>query len=431
MKTNHHQSFTWNFLTKNFRPHGQLQNKLREKISKLGRHLQRFPTDAVHLLVGLEKHPKRPLFTAALTLRVPSNILRSRKQADDPVPALDRAVKALLRELAELKSVLRREPLWKRKGRRAKLRATRMMRLSSTPMADGAGPQSNTDVLRALIEQSHTRLLRYVRSHIWHEVALGKIQPGAIDARGVVDEVTRRVLADPDEKPADLGFLLWFYRLARQELARRCQALHAQAREIVSLEEPRVLPEDAEAAAGNEPEQPLDIVEQTLEPPVVESRELIPDHRVVPPDEAVARNELLEQMQKTADRWPKPEREAFELHFVEGFEPDEIGMVLGLSTRQATELLDNIRGRLREILLAEAAAEQGIATRSELVNYESCQNSAWVGRGGKKVEPRQTKTRTFPTSRLVTRHAIRESGTIDGPQSVESWRRRRALPDSL
>ena len=102
MKTNHHQSFTWNFLTKNFRPHGQLQNKLREKISKLGRHLQRFPTDAVHLLVGLEKHPKRPLFTAALTLRVPSNILRSRKQADDPVPALDRAVKALLRELADV-----------------------------------------------------------------------------------------------------------------------------------------------------------------------------------------------------------------------------------------------------------------------------------------------------------------------------------------
>ena len=57
-------------------------------------------------------------------------------------------------------------------------------------------------------------------------------------------------------------------------------------------------------------------------------------------------------------RWPKPEREAFELYFVEGFEPDEIGMVLGLSTKQANELLDNIRSRLREALLAEAAAEQ-------------------------------------------------------------------------
>jgi len=148
VKTNHHQSFTWNFLTKNFRPHGQLQNKLREKISKLGRHLQSFPTDAVHLLIGLEKHPKRPLFTAALTLRVPSNILRSRKQADDPVPASDRAVKALLLELAELKSVLRREPLWKRKERRAKLRATRMMRFLQRPWptARGLNPRPMSSV---------------------------------------------------------------------------------------------------------------------------------------------------------------------------------------------------------------------------------------------------------------------------------------------
>ena len=94
--------------------------------------------------------------------------------------------------------------------------------------------------------------------------------------------------------------------------------------------------------------------------PTASSRlvELGADHRDVPPDEAVARSELLEQMQKTANGWPKPEREAFELHFVEGFEPDEIGMVLGLSTKQANELLDNIRGRLRETLLAEAAGEQ-------------------------------------------------------------------------
>jgi ribosomal subunit interface protein len=348
----------WNLVTKNFRPHEQLNNKLREKISKLERHLQRFPRDAVHLVVGLEKQPRRPLFTAALTLRVPSNVLRSEKRAEDPVPALDRAVKALLRELADLKSALRREPFWKRKERRAGLRAARMLAFSPTPFPDGARPQSSTDVLRALIEQNHARLLRYVRRDIWHEVALGKIPPGAIDARGVVDEVTCRVLASPEDKPADLGFLLWFYRLARRELARRCQALQEQARETVSLEEPRVSPEDAEAAAGYEPEQPLDIVKQTLEPPVVERRELIADGRTLPPDEALVQSELLEQMQKTANRWPKPEREAFELYFAEGFEPDEIGMVLGLTTRQAIELLDYIRGRLREIMRAEAAVEQ-------------------------------------------------------------------------
>ena len=351
-------SFSWNVVTKNFHAHEQLRRKLRSMLTKLERHLQRFPHDAVHLQVALERHSKKDLFSAALALRIPPTLLRSEKQAPDPIPALDRAIKTLLRQLSGFKSGLRREALWKRKERRAGLHSAKVFRFSDAPMANGTAPQNEGDVIRALIEQHHAELLRFVRRHLWHEVSLDNVPAGAIDAPAVVDEVALQALAAPEHKPAGFGFLLWFYRLARQELARRCQALQAQARETVSLEEPRVLPEDAEAAAGYEPERPLDIIEQTLEPPVVETRELIPDHRVVPPDEAVARSELLEQMQKTANRWPKPEREAFELHFVEGFEPDEIGMVLGLSTKQANELLDNIRGRLRETLLAEAAAEQ-------------------------------------------------------------------------
>ncbi len=355
MKTTRLPSLTWNLVTKNFRAHEQLQGKLRQKLTKLERHLQRFPRDAVHLQVALEKHPQKNLFAAALVLRVPSNILRSERRAPDPVPALDQATKALLRQLSGFKSHLRREPLWKRKARRAELHAAKATRFAATPMADGAGPQSGSDVLRALIEQNHARLLRYVRRHLWHDAALGRIPRGAIDAPAVVGEVARRALAASENKPAELGFLLWFYVLARQELARRCKALQAQARETVALDEPRVLPEQAEVAAGYEPEQPLDIIEQTLEPPVVEVKDLIPDPRALPPDEVLAQKELLEQSQKIANNWPKPEREAFELYFVEGFEPEEIGMVLGLSTKSANELLTSIRARVRDTLLAQSA----------------------------------------------------------------------------
>ncbi|MGA3179837.1 MAG: sigma-70 family RNA polymerase sigma factor [Verrucomicrobiota bacterium] len=345
--------FSWNIVTRNFRAHDQLQGKLRDKLSKLERHLQRFPPDAVHLHVSLEKHAKRDLFTVSLVLRVPSNVLSSQKCAPDPVPALDGAIKTLLRQLGGLKSELRREALWKRKGRRAELHAGKPLRFAAGPMAAEAGPQNEGDVIRGLIEQNHSHLLRYVRRHFWHEVALGAIPPGAIDARAVVDEAARQALAAPGKKPAGLGFLLWFYVLARQELTRRCKTLRAQAREMASLEEPRILPEDAEAAAGYEPEQPLDIIEQILEPPVVEAKDLIPDPRTAPPDEVVAQRELLEQLQNTAKSWPKPEREVFELYFVEGFEPEEIGMVLGVSAHRANELLASIRGRVRETLLAE------------------------------------------------------------------------------
>ncbi len=104
----------WNLVTKGMRPHAQLQSKLEQKFSKLQKHLEHFPSDAVHLHVNLERHPKREWFDVALTLRLPSNILQSGKSGPDPVTAFDQAVRALLREVAGLKSDLRRENDWQR-----------------------------------------------------------------------------------------------------------------------------------------------------------------------------------------------------------------------------------------------------------------------------------------------------------------------------
>jgi ribosomal subunit interface protein len=103
----------WNLSTKGIRPHGQLQEKFQQKIRKLESHLEHFPTDAVYLQVNLEKHSRKPEFNAGLTLRLPSNVLRAEKTGADPIPAFDQAIKALLRELAVLKSALRHEAEWK------------------------------------------------------------------------------------------------------------------------------------------------------------------------------------------------------------------------------------------------------------------------------------------------------------------------------
>jgi ribosome-associated translation inhibitor RaiA len=109
----------WSLNVKHMHPHGLLKQKLEQKVQKLETHLEHFPADAVHLLVSLERHPKKTWFAAALTLHLPSNTLRAEKFAADPVPAFDLAIKTLLRELAVLKSALRRESEWKRSMRRA------------------------------------------------------------------------------------------------------------------------------------------------------------------------------------------------------------------------------------------------------------------------------------------------------------------------
>ncbi len=103
----------WSLNTKGMRPHGQLREKCEQKIKKLESHLEHFPTDATYLQVNLERHPRKPIFIAGLTLRLPSNVLRAEKSGADPIPAFDQAIKALLRELAVLKSALRHEDQWK------------------------------------------------------------------------------------------------------------------------------------------------------------------------------------------------------------------------------------------------------------------------------------------------------------------------------
>jgi ribosome-associated translation inhibitor RaiA len=92
-------------------------------LKKLETRMKHYPAGTIHLQIVLERHPRKPLFAARLTLRVPSNILRSEKSATDVIKAFDDAVKALLRELASLMADLRRETFWKRRERRKELHA--------------------------------------------------------------------------------------------------------------------------------------------------------------------------------------------------------------------------------------------------------------------------------------------------------------------
>jgi ribosome-associated translation inhibitor RaiA len=108
----------WNLAAKGMRPQGQLRRKLQQKIEKLETHLEHFPRDAVFLQVNLERHPRKVWFGAGLTLHLPSNTLHAEKSGPDPTATFDQAIKALLREVAVLKSALRHESDWRRGARR-------------------------------------------------------------------------------------------------------------------------------------------------------------------------------------------------------------------------------------------------------------------------------------------------------------------------
>ncbi len=350
----------WNLVSKHLRPHAQLRAKIREKISKLETHLQHFPPDAVHLLVNLEHHAKRDAFTAALTLRLPSNILRSRKESKtDPIPAFDQAVRALLREVEDFKSALRHEEDWRRRNRPAGLRAFKPARFSAKPQEDG--PRSLRETLAEMIKRYHGRLLYHVQLQLHRDQADGEVPRGALKAEVVVDEVVRQALSDPEGKPEELSYRMWLFSLARRELKRRYRRLRVDGERNVPIEETLALADDEEAIAGYDAERPLQIIENRLEPAIVARGDLLPDSHCVAPDAVAAEHDLIDYVHRVTAGWPEKERSVFDLHFLEGFDPDEISMLEGLEAAETTRMIEQAQTRLRSLLVD--AAERWIQTR--------------------------------------------------------------------
>jgi RNA polymerase sigma factor (sigma-70 family) len=348
----------WNIVTKNVsRDEARLplEKKLRQKISKLERYLKHFPPDTVHLQIILERHPKKTIYTATLNLRVPSNILHSEKSARDLIGAFDAAFQILLREFESLKSDLRREKFWKRKERRQQLHQLKATGFALEPQGKGIGPQESADVVRELVQQHYRELLRHARRHIRNDELVGEIPRNSLDPRDIVDEVVRRAMAKFAERPKRMNAVVWFYQLMRQELKRQRRLLKQKKVEEISTDEIKTLPEDADKASGYDALRPLDIVQERLDPPAVKTEGLIRDPKAVPPDEIVAAKDAIIRLQQDIRNWPRPEREVFELYFVEGLEPEEIAMVTRQPLKTVRETISSIQDRLREEMLAQEA----------------------------------------------------------------------------
>lgn len=343
-------SIHWNIITRNIQLNEQLQGEVRQKLTRLEEHIHHFPQDKVHLQIAFESQAEKPLCTAQLTLRVPSNILHSEASAPDPMTAFDAALQTLLGELESGKARRRREAFEKPEAREQP-QAGAKGEFTPAPQPYGTGPQNLQDIIRELFQQHYHRLLHHARRHIRHEELTGDLPVGALDARDIVDEVARQAEANPRRKPKKMSWLVWLFHLLHQELRRQREHLKQEQAEAIPIERRTTLPELEPKAL-----QPLEqVVEKEIEPQIIRTEDVIPNPEAVPPDRFVEEKELLEELQEAIQNWPQPEREVFELYFVQGFEPDEIAQITGHPLKQVKETLAAVQGRLRQELLQEEA----------------------------------------------------------------------------
>ncbi len=347
------KSLPWNLTTKNLQGRQGLHNKIDQKIAKLETHLQHFPTGSVHLTIALERHPRKPLFTARLNLRVPSNTLHSEKSAPDIIKAFDDAVKALLRELQSLKAAFRREASWKSTPRREQLREQKTMRFAPPAPEEPTALERREELIRRLFNEEYKNLVRHARRLLRHDASTGEVPRDALDPREVVDEVSRRAIAHGARKPDDLSWQAWFYRLIHDELRRERRALKRQSVEEVSLERVK-LPRRAAAEEEEENGKTVELSNRQVGPPSESSGDLMADAGHESPDEAVARKDLLEHLQHLVQGWSRLERDVFEFYYVEGFEPDEIAMIVAQPMEKVQETITGLQQHLRQEIRNQA-----------------------------------------------------------------------------
>ena len=222
------------------------------------------------------------------------------------------------------------------------------------PKPKVAARRNTKDVVRELFQRHYKELLRHARQHIGHDELAGEIPTNAIEAPDIVDEVARRAMTKAAERPKGMDSVIWFYHLIHEELKRQRRLLKQKKTQEVSIDEIKALPEDAEKAAGYDALRPLDIIQEELEPPAVRTEGLVPDPHAVSPDELASQKDVLAQLQEDMRNWPRPEREVFELYFVEGLEAEEIAMVTGRPLKTVRESIASIQQRLREEMLEKA-----------------------------------------------------------------------------
>ncbi|MBX6376890.1 MAG: sigma-70 family RNA polymerase sigma factor [Acetobacteraceae bacterium] len=310
------EHFRWNIVTKEVHGHPQLRKRLRRGIARLERHLQTFPPDAVHLQIRLDGEAQPNRILAALTLRLPSNILHAEKAHADAARAVEEAVSVLVHQLDALKERLRREPVWKRKARRERIT------FAAEPLPPGAGPEAAGEIERSLFELHRPGLARYARRLLSR--AAPSLPPERVEAEvtDLIGEAADKLPALLADKPARMSERAWHYRLVRD-------ALQAQLRKVGA------------APAAAPPASPV--------PPAP------------PAEEDRVRQALVAALDQALEGLSDAEREIFDLHFHEGFAPDEVAMVMGRPPAEVRRTIEQLSDRLHEALRYEEVAAAAAA----------------------------------------------------------------------
>ena len=311
----------------------EVDREINHQVEKLGRRLQVFRSELVHLHGILESGPLRNDALVSLNLRLPSGQLTTQQGGPTPLAAVKAAFAELLAQVNRHKEQLRNL-----RRRRAGKHLADHVPLEGTVAAVRLPTVTDGDI-RSYLDANLERLERFVERELLYRETTGQVASGLVTREEVVDEAIAHALGEAEEKPELLSLERWLYRLAIQAIGRLiAENGEAFARAIPleqSARKPNIRASDDSELQFHQPDE------------MILEEDVIPDSRIFTPEQIAESDETVALIEAALLGARRQDREAFILYAVEGFTVEEIAATTDRTPEEVNRSLDAARTRLQ------------------------------------------------------------------------------------
>jgi len=319
--------------------HESLRKVIDRKIEKLRRRFPEYQDETVWLTVSIEKAPRKYEFVCDLTLKVPRKVLRASRSAEDLSTAVTTAFDALILDSEKLKVQMNR-------AMRRRRRLERSEQQGVEPSAEEIFSTARQVVFTGALRERLGPLYNFARREILQSQLAGDLQPGDIVPVEVVDEAIANVFSGLQMTVPEKEIERLLYAEVWKILRREVDEVKESRERWVSLEKA------VEDETAVEPEGTLtgDLFEYWQPEEVLRVEDVIPDSTFPSQEQVMEDEEIQKVLMCALSTLPAKERGAFVLNDVEGFQSEEISLILGTPVEAIESTIEGARAKVREAL---------------------------------------------------------------------------------
>ena len=334
-----------------------VEHEIQQQVEKLGRRLQVFRPELVHLHGGIAPAQSRAGgIEASLNLRLPSGQMTAQESAPMALPALKAAFRELMNQLNAHKDLLRNRHKWRRltkEHRRVPFEQT-LASVSAEGNTNHNGESRRARDVNFFVDTNLQRLNRFIERELQYRINIGELSPNLLSREEVLDETVAAALSEEEHRPESLSTERWLYGLALQSI-HTVASRNSDESGTVHMEQPageqNVTGSDEAWLQFHQPDDYLN------------EESIIADPTRSTPEAVAASDEFITQIESALAGAKKDEREAFVLFVIEGFSIDEISQVTKRPVEDITKSIEAARERVQKKI------PNGSHIKSELLKH--------------------------------------------------------------